>query len=196
LAILGWALGSYLKLDATAVAVAFVAAALLTGIITWENVLSNKGAWSTFTWYAGTIGLADALTKAKFFEWFAKMIGANINFSSIHVFVLLAILVFFTVVVRYVFSSMATFVATMIPVLFTIGKAAGIPTVPLVFLIAFASAYGGMITHYSGPLAAILFGAGYVNQLTWWKIGAFMAFMSFVTTFAVSLPYWSLLGLW
>jgi di/tricarboxylate transporter len=76
LAVLGWALGAYLKIDATSVAIGFVAACLLTGVITWENLLASKSAWGTFIWYGGIIGLADTLAKAKFFD------AGHFQFSS------------------------------------------------------------------------------------------------------------------
>ncbi|SFL59367.1 DASS family sodium-coupled anion symporter [Pelosinus propionicus] len=196
LAILGWALGPFIGIDATSVAIGFVAACLWTGVMTWENILATKGAWSTFIWYGGIIGLADALAKAKFFEWLAKLISVNINFTGVNELIILILLVLFSVVVRYVFASMAAFVATMIPVLFTLGMVANLPVLPYVFLIAFAGGYAGMLTHYGGALSPVLFGSGYVDQKTWWKLGATMAFVSFVVNFIVSLPYWKVIGIW
>ncbi len=196
LAVLGWALGSVFKIDATAVAVGFVAACLLTGVVGWDNILGYKSAWSTFMWYGGIIGLADALSRAKFFEWLAKVIGANVNFAGINPIAILAALVLFSLVVRYLFASMAAYVATMIPVLFTLALVAKVPLLPLIFLIAFSAGYGGMLTHYGGALSPVLFGTGYVDQATWWKNGAIMALISFVTTFVIGLSYWKAIGMW
>jgi DASS family divalent anion:Na+ symporter len=196
LAVLGWALGSVFKIDATAVAVGFVAACLLTGVMTWENVIAYKGAWSTFMWYGGIIGLADALSKARFFEWLAKLISANVSFAGIHPLAILAALVLFSLAIRYLFASMAAYVATMIPVLFTIALVAKVPLLPLIFLIAFAAGYGGMLTHYGGALSPVLFGMGYIDQGTWWRKGAIMALISFVTTFVFGFLWWNMIGLW
>jgi DASS family divalent anion:Na+ symporter len=196
LAILGWALGSFLKIDATAVAVAFVGGCLLTGVITWEKILSSRSAWSTFIWYGGIIGLAEALSRARFFDWLAKLIASHASFTRFHPLAIIAVLVFLSVVVRYVFASMAAYVATMVPVLFTIAVVAHVPVLPAVFLIAFAAGYGGMLTHYGGALSPVLFGTGYVDQKTWWKNGAAMAAVSFLINFLVGLPYWKLVGIW
>jgi DASS family divalent anion:Na+ symporter len=196
LAILGWALGSFFKIDATSVAVGFVAACLLTGVVTWDSLLSSKSAWSTFMWYGGIIGLADALSKAKFFEWLAKLIAANVNFGGIHPLVVIAALVLFSLAVRYLFASMAAYVASMLPVLFTIALVAKVPLLPLVFLIAFAAGYGGMLTHYGGALSPVLFGMGYIDQGTWWRKGAIMALISFVTTFILGFLWWNVIGIY
>jgi len=196
LAVLGWALGAYLKIDATSVAIGFVAACLLTGVITWENLLASKSAWGTFIWYGGIIGLADTLAKAKFFDWLAKLVSTNVNFSGANMLVIMAALVIFSLVVRYLFASMAAYVASMIPVLFTIALAANVPVLPVFFLIAFSAGYGGMLTHYGGALSPILFGTGYIDQITWWKIGAMVAMMSFLTTFILGLSYWKIINMW
>jgi DASS family divalent anion:Na+ symporter len=81
-------------------------------------------------WYGGIIGLADALSKAKFFEWLAKLIAANVNFGGIPPLVVIAALVLFSLAVRYLFASMAAYVASMLPVLFTIALVAKVPLLP------------------------------------------------------------------
>jgi DASS family divalent anion:Na+ symporter len=91
---------------------------------------------------------------------------------------------------------MAAYVATMIPVLFTIALVAKVPLLPLIFLIAFAAGYGGMLTHYGGALSPVLFGMGYIDQGTWWRKGAIMALISFVTTFVFGFLWWNMIGLW
>jgi divalent anion:Na+ symporter, DASS family len=196
LAILGWALGSVLKIDATAVAVGFVAACLLTGVMTWDNVIAYKGAWSTFIWYGGIIGFADALSKANFFVWLTKLIAANVDFTGIPPLAVLAALVLFCLAIRYLFASQAAYVAAMMPVLFSIALVAKVPLLPATFLIAFAAGYGGMLTHYGGALSPVLFGMGYIDQGTWWRKGAIMALISFVTTFVFGFLWWNMIGIW
>jgi DASS family divalent anion:Na+ symporter len=169
---------------------------VITGVVTWESILSSRSAWNTFIWYGGIIGVAEALSRAKFFDWLAKLIASHASFTRFHPLAIIAALVFLSVVVRYVFASMAAYVATMMPVLFTIAVVAHVPVLPVVFLIAFAAGYGGMLTHYGGALSPVLFGTGYVDQKTWWKNGAAMAAVSFLINFLAGLPYWKLVGIW
>lgn len=196
LAIAGWATGSITKIDATAVAIAFLAACLFTGIIKWEKIVASKNAWSTLIWYGGIIGLADSLAKAKFFDWMAKLLGSTLSFSGISPLIVLAVLLFFSVAVRYFFASMAAYVATMIPVFFTIGLVAQVPVMPLAFLISFSAAYGSLTTHYGGACGAVLYGPGYVDQITWWKVGAAVCIVSMAVHLLIGLPYWHFLGYW
>lgn len=196
LAVTGWATGGITRIDATAVAIGFLASCLFTRIIKWENVVNNQGAWNTLIWYGGIIGLADSLAKAKFFDWMAKFLSASLNFSGYNPIVILAILVFFSVAVRYFFASMAAYVTTMIPVFFTIGLVAQVPIMPLAFLLSFSAAYGSLLTHYGGAVGAVLYGPGYVDQVTWWKVGAAVVAVSMVVHLVVGLPYWRMLGFW
>lgn len=196
LAVAGWATGTITKIDATAVAIGFLASCLFTRIIKWENIVTNQGAWNTLIWYGGIIGLADGLAKVKFFDWMAKFLGDNLNFSDCSPIVILAVLLFFSVAVRYFFASMAAYVTTMIPVFFTIGLVANVPIMPLAFLLSFSAAYGSLLTHYGGAAGAVLYGPGYVDQVTWWKVGAAVVAVSVIVHLLIGLPYWHMLGFW
>lgn len=196
LAIAAWATGGLTKIDATAVAIAFVACCLAFGVVTWDSLVATKGAWSTFAWYGGIIGLAGGLAKAKFFDWLAKLIATNFSFTDMNPVVVLAVLTLGSLAIRYLFASMATFVTAMIPVFFTIVLVAQVPVYPAFFMLVFAASYGCVLTHYGGALGPVLFGEGYVDQKTWWKIGALFAFVSFVIHLGIGLPYWKLIGLW
>lgn len=196
LAIIGWATGSITKIGSAYVALAFVALVLLTKVITWENLVNTKGAWNTLIWYGGIIGIATSLAKAKFFVWLAALTSKTLHFGDYPTVLILAALVLFSLVIRYLFASMGVFVATMIPVFFTLGMVANVPPMPLVFLISFAASYGCLLTHYGGALGPVLFGDGYVDQATWWKVGAVIALMSFAIHICIGLPYWKIIGLW
>ena len=38
-------------------------ALLLTGVLDWDDVLSERTAWDVFIWYGGLLQLADALSE-------------------------------------------------------------------------------------------------------------------------------------
>lgn len=195
-AIVLWATGTWTKIDAAAVAIALVAACLLFGVVRWENLVANQAAWSTFIWYAGIIGFADGLARAKFFEWLAKVLAAGLPLAGHDALFAMVALVVFNLVLHYAFASLAAFITAMMPVLFTLALVAQTPVYPTVFLLAFATNYGAAVTHYGGALGPVLFGPGFVGQGTWWRLGAALAVMSLVVHLAIGLPYWRWLGLW
>lgn len=196
LAIVGWATGNITKIDPTAVAISFLAASLLTGVVSWESILNAKGAWSIFIWYGGIVGLANAMSQVKFFHWIATTLSNNVTFTGSNPLIVLGVIIFVSIAIRYLFASVAGFVTTMMPVMFTIGIVAQVPLVPLVLLSCFSAAYGGLTTHFGGAVGPVLFAPGYVDQITWWKIGGVIAVVSFIVHMGIGLPYWKLIGLW
>jgi DASS family divalent anion:Na+ symporter len=191
-----WATGSWTGIDATAVALALVAATLLTGIIDWNKIAVNQGAWSTLMWYGGIVGIADGLAKAKFFDWFAKLLAANVNFDGYNAVLVMAALAVLCLILHYLFASLAAFITAILPVLFTLALIAKTPVYATFFLIAFATDYGASLTHFGGALGPVLFGERYVDQKSWWMIGAIVCAVSLVIHLTLGLPYWKWLGLW
>ena len=196
LAVLGWATGGITNIDATAVAVGFIGACLITGVVKWDSILKAKGAWSTLIWYGGIIGLADGLAKAGFFDWLARLLGKNISFVGYNTLAIYLGLVLLGLSVRYFFASLAPYFATFIPVLFTLGVVAQVPPYALVFLLSAEAEFGCLLTHYGHAVAPVLFGAGYVDQATWWKIGTIITLFCTIVYMTVGMAYWKVLGLW
>lgn len=196
LAIIGWATGNITQVNGTVIALVFFSLCAIFKLVSWDNVLANKGAWTTLMWYGGIIGLADTLAGAKFFTWLAKIASVSITFTGYNVYVVLLVLLLISVLIRYIFASMGAYVAAFIPVLFVLGAAAQVPAMPLALLIAASSAYGSLTTHYGGAVGPILFGSGYVDQKTWWTVGAIMAAYNIVVYMTLGLAYWKIIGLW
>lgn len=196
LAILGWATGSITRIDTTAVAIAFMTSCLLTGVVSWNALLKSQGAWSTFIWYAGIISFADGLARAKFFDWLGKKIGATANFAGMDAMTVLMGILVISVAVRYFFASSAAYVSSFMPVLMTFGLAAKLSPVLLTFVLAASSMLGSLLTHYGNGAGPVLFGAGYVDQATWWKNGHIMAVLGLSAYLLIGLPLWKMMGIW
>lgn len=202
LALLGWSMPSLLKqlfgiklaLDATAVALGIMASAFLLNVITWDDMLKNKGGWTTLIWYGGIIGLSDALSKAKFFDWLAKAMQANLNFGD-NAMVALWIITFVSVAVRYLFASGSAYVVAMLPVFLTVGKVAGADPMTLALALAATNSYGGALTHYGGAAAPIIFGAGYNDTKSWWIIGGVFAMICFLVMMTLGVAWWKFIGI-
>jgi L-tartrate/succinate antiporter len=78
LALLLWIFGGN-QLNPTTTALAVVGLMLLTRIVSWDDVLTNKHAWATLVWFATLIPLADGLNRTGFVSWFATSVGGNIT---------------------------------------------------------------------------------------------------------------------
>jgi len=87
-------------------------------------------------------------------------------------------------------------VVTFIPVIFVLGAAANIPALPLLFMCAASSQICSLMTHYGNAVGTVLYGAGYVPQMTWWKIGHIVTVFGLLVYYFVGLAWWKTLGLW
>ena len=188
----GWVFSKQLHIDASTVALCVMAAALVINVVSWDDVLKNKGGWNTLIWYGGIIGLSSTLTKAGFFAWLADTLQANLNFGDHNTLALLAIL-FLSVAIRYLFASGGAYVAAMVPVFATVGAVAGANPMLLALGLVFSNAYGGAMTHYGGAAAPIIFGAGYNDTKSWWIVGAIIGFGSLIVHCTVGIAWWELL---
>ena len=196
MAVLGWLTGSITKIEASTVALAFLGGSILTGLLTWDDCLNAKSGWSTFFWYSGIMGISAALAKAKFFDWLAALVMQNVSFEGVSSLVLMGGMLLFSIVIRYIFASGGSFVASMIPVLFTIAAAANLPALPIAFLLFFSASFASNLTHYTGAVGVVLFGFGYNEKKEFWGLGAVFASLCFALHMTVSLGYWKLIGLW
>jgi DASS family divalent anion:Na+ symporter len=193
--ILAWAVGSLFGVNANAVAIVFVALLLVTGVLSWDDVLQTKAAWSTFMWYGGIIGIIWTLANVGFFKWLGEFIKTYVNLSGWPWPLVMVVLVLVVIACRYLFTSGVVFAGTVLPILVAIAAAAEVPPWATLMLLAMVSVYGGQVTHYSAILSPLLFGAGYVSQQRWWAMSLAMALIWAAISFAVGIPYWTLLGL-
>lgn len=196
LAILGWATGSITKINATAIAIGFVALCLASGVMSWEKVAKQSSAWSTLIWYGGILGLAGGLVKEGFFKWLAEFIGTHLDLAGVNTWVVLGILLFFSIILRYIFASSAAYVAAILPVLYTIGLVAQLNPYLMFLVLGSSSAYASLVTNYSNACGPVLFGMGYVPQMTWWRIGTVIVVINVIVYIVIGLPYWKMLGYW
>ena len=192
LAIAGWATSSYTGLNSTGVVLGFIALCLMTGILKWQNIAKNSKVWGTLMWYGGILGLAGAMNKFGFFKWMAAQLQLMVDFSSFSHITLFIILVFAGSACRYLFVSCGAYMASVLPVQFTIGLAAGLPKWDMFLM---CGVMGALLTHYANAAGPALYGAGYVSVQRWCGIGLFFTLLSYVVFAIIGVPYWVALGL-
>lgn len=196
MAILGWATASITKVNATAVALGFVGACLASGVMTWEKLSTQKSAWATLIWYGGILSLAGGLSKEGFFKWLGITISTHVSFEGVNPMLVLAALLAVSIVVRYLFASLAAYVTAILPVLYTIGLVANVNPYLMFLVLAASSSFASLLTHYGNACGPVLYGTGYVDQATWWRVGTIITLICVVVYGVIGMPYWKLLGYW
>lgn len=189
-----WSTSQYTKLDATVVAMLAVTAMMITKVLEWKDVLTETGAWDTLIWMGALIGLADYLSKLGFIPWFAKLVSASmVGVPWMQAFIILLVIYMYA---HYGFASLVAHITAMYAAFAAVAVAAGAPA----FLVALALAYMSnlcmSLTHYAAGPAPIYFGAGYVDQGTWWKIGFLVSVVNMIIWVGIGSFWWKILGLW
>lgn len=191
-----WATSSLTHMNATGVGMLAVTVLLLTNVLTWQDVLQEKGAWNTMFWMGSLIALAGALSSSGFIKVVADMAGAAIQSAGLSWLTAFIILVLIYVYSHYAFASVSAHIGAMYAAFLAVAVAVGTP--PLLAAISFAALSNIMIplTHYGGGAAPILYGAGYVPQGTWWKLGFIIVTVNLVIWLGIGSLWWHVIGLW
>jgi DASS family divalent anion:Na+ symporter len=171
-----------------------VSVMMLTKVLEWKDVLDEKGAWDTLIWMGALIGLADYLAKLGFIPWFAKAVGASIaGVPWMQAFIVLLVIYMYA---HYGFASLVAHITAMYAAFASVAVAAGAPAYLVALALAFMSNLCMSLTHYAAGPAPILFGAGYVDQATWWKLGFIISVINMLIWVGLGSFWWKVLGLW
>jgi L-tartrate/succinate antiporter len=187
LALSGWIFGAG-QIDPTAVAGVVISLMIVTGVITWDNILSNRQAWNVLVWFATLVALADGLNKVGFVEWFAKHTAVGLTGLSPVAGMVLLIAIFFGV--HYLFASLTAHTAAVLPVILAAGSALpGLPMKVFALLLCYALGIMGVITPYATGPAPVYFGSGYVSRRDFWLLGLIFGIIFLLALLSLGVPY-------
>lgn len=193
-ALLLWASSSYTHVDATIVAMIAVSVMLFTDVLTWQDILDEKGAWDTFVWMGSLMALANFLSKLGFIPWLSRVISSHM--SGIPWIPALLILTVIYVYSHYGFASMVAHIVAMYSAFTAVAVAAGVPPYLAALSFAFLSSLCGSLTHYAAGPAPIFFGAGYLDQNVWWRYGFIISWLNLIIWVGIGGAWWKVIGLW
>ncbi len=189
-----WVTAEWNKIDATVVALVGVSIMLITGVIRWDDVLAEKGAWDALIWFGGLVMMAGQLNTLGLMKWFANTAGSSVAGMGWFSALIVLILVYFYS--HYGFASLMAHATALFPPFLAVIIAAQAPPYIAALTLAFFSSLCAGITHYGTGPAPIYFNAGYVDQKTWWKFGLIISFVNIAIWMGVGFPWWKVLGLW
>jgi DASS family divalent anion:Na+ symporter len=194
LALALWATASFTKLDATMVAMVCCGIMLIGQAITWNDVTEEKGAWDTLVWMGALMSLAGALNKQGLIGWFAKLVAGAL--AGVPWWLALGVLMLAYLYSHYAFASISAHVTAMYAAFLAVAVAAGAPPFLAAMSLGVLSAVMCGLTHYATGPAPIYFGAGYITQGDWWRIGFILSVVNSVFFIGVGGTWWKVLGLW
>jgi len=177
LALVMWIFGKQIGVNGTTAALAVLCLLVLTKVITWEDVITNKGAFNVFIWFATLVAMASGLKKVGFLKWAAGLISTGlVGFDPVTIVIILVVLFF---LFHYFFASVTAHTVALLPLFLGVGMNL-LPSEmiqPLAMLLVGSLGLMGILTPYATGPSPIWYGAGYISQSKWWKLGAIFGFV-------------------
>lgn len=189
-----WITGDLLSIDATTTAFIGLAILLLTSVLTWDDVKSEKGAWDTIVWFAVLVMMASSLNELGFIKWFSDLVKSGMGTIDWHyAFPIIIAVYFFS---HYLFASATAHVAAMYAALLAVGISLGIPPLLLAFMLGFTGSIYGTLTHYGHGPAPVFFGSDYVELKSWWSYGLVVGVFLMIIYMVVGTAWMGLIGIY
>lgn len=189
-----WIAGPHIGVHSTTVALIGISALVLTGVLSWNDLISEKSAWDTLFWFSTLIMMASYLNKLGMIEWMSGSVQENMQAFDWYIAYPILILVFYYI--HYLFASNTAHVSSLFAAFCVVGIVSGVPPLLMAFSLAFCSSLSATLTHYGTAPAPILFGSGYVDLVTWWRLGAIISVAHIIIWFVIGPVWWKIIGIW
>ncbi len=189
-----WILAEPLGIHTTTTALLGLVLLLATKVLTWEDVLLERGAWDTLVWFSALVMMATYLTELGFIPWFSETAGSLFRGAGwVTGFVALSLVYFYS---HYLFASNTAHVSAMYAPFLGVALVLGTPPMLAALVLAFFSNLFSSMTHYGTGPAPVLFAAGYVEVGDWWRLGLVVSLVNLAIWLGVGSVWWSAIGLW
>jgi L-tartrate/succinate antiporter len=190
-ALLLWIFGGNI-ISASLVGLVVICGMLLTGIVTWDDILNNNPAWNTLVWFATLVALAGGLSQVGFVHWFGTVVGGQIShFNPLMAMVALVVLFY---ALHYFFASITAHVTALLPVI--LAAASGIQGLDMqmfVLLLLPTLGFMGILTPYGTGPSPVYYGSGYLPSALFWRLGAIFGLLFLVVWLAIGMPWLALI---
>lgn len=189
-----WIIGPHIGVDSTTVALIGISVLILTGVLSWNDLISEKSAWDTLFWFSTLIMMASYLNKLGMIGWVSESVQDSMQAFDWHIAYPILLIVFYYI--HYLFASNAAHVSSLFAAFCVVGIVSGVPPLLMAFSLAFCSTLSATLTHYGTAPAPILFGSGYVDLVTWWRLGAIISVFHMIIWFVIGPAWWKVIGIW
>lgn len=189
-----WIGGDFLGIDATAAALAGVVGLLVLKVISWDDILREKGAWDTVLWFGPLVMMAGLLSDFGLIGWFSQKMQMGVSGLTWEVaFGVLAAVYF---LVHYFFASVTAHVNALYAAFLGTLVAFGAPSMLSAIALAILSSLSGSLTHYGTSPAPAFYSAGYISIQKWWSLALVISVFNLIIWTTVGGAWWKYLGYW
>lgn len=190
-----WTVGDIvMDISATTTGIIGLVVLLISGVLTWQDVLDQKAGWDTMVWFAVLFMMASALNTYGLITWASGKVASSLGDYSWPVALLILILVYFFS--HYLFASATAHISAMYPAFLAAAIALGAPPVMSALVFGYLSNLFTSLTQYAGGASPALFGTGYNTTGQWWRTSAIAGLASLTIWIVVGGSWMKLIGFW
>ena len=189
-----WITAKLHGIDSTVIALLGISTLLVSGVLSWRDLIDETHAWEVFIWYGGLVMMATALGETNIPTLFAGSVSSITTGWSWPLALAILALVFFYA--HYTFASITAHVTAMFIPFLAVTVAVGAPAGLTVLLLTYFANLSAGLTHYGTTPAPVYFGLGYVTQKRWWTIGLIASVINILIWSTIGPLWWKLLGWW
>lgn len=189
-----WITSDIHKIDITLTALLGSVALLITGVLSWEDVKSERSGWDIFIWYGGVVMLGKALNETGVPTAFANGVAGIFGSLGWPLLFTGALAIYFYA--HYGFASITAHVLAMYPPFLAILLAKQAPVGLIVFAFACFANLSAGLTNYGTTPAPMFFAQEYVPLRDWWRIGFIISLVNIAIWSTIGFGWWKLLGIW
>ena len=186
-ALVGW-IGGSRWISPVTVALAVISVMLLARVVTWNDILANKQAWSVLVWFATLVAMAEGLGNVGFLAWFGSRAATYMTRIPLVPMLIAVVTVFF--VIHYLFASITAQTTALLPVfLLAVLSVPGVPARAITLVLVYSLGLMGVLTPYASGPAPIWYSSGYIPTKDFWRLGATMGALYLAVLLALGLPF-------
>ena len=190
-----WILGDALGISGATAAMIGITLQMVGGVLTWNDLLTEKGAWDTLIWFAVLVGMSAQLKEFGIIKVLSDSVNSSLTAMNLGwpaVFVTLHAAYF---LIHYLFASQTAQLAALGSAFLATMIGAGTPPVLAALTIPFHTNLFGGITHYASGQSAVFYGSGYYDMPTTFRIGGIIGVCNLLIWGIVGGFWWKLIGL-
>lgn len=194
-----WATGGKLHtIDTTTTTIIAIALFFFPGIgiMDWKFAQPNID-WGSIVMFGAGIGLGSVLLKTKAATWLAHVFVSAFSLETASIFLLIAIMAAFLIVIHLGFASATALSSAMIPIVISIvmgHNADGLNPLGVTMLMQYAICFG-LVLPVNSPQGMVAYGTDTFDVKTFMRTGIPMTIIGYLMMLVFTLTYWHWIGL-
>ena len=186
-------IGATNYLDPALTAILIVLLMVISGVVSWDDVIGQKQAWNVLIWFGTLVTLAGGLAETGFVAWLAEAVAPSLAGLSLYVAIAAIVGVFF--VLHYFFASITAHTATLLPVFLAVAiTITGISATRWSMLLGYSLGLMGIVTFYASGQSVVYYASGYISRRAFWVLGFVMGAIYLTVYLAIIVPWLAWLG--